>query len=61
MGVPCFRHSPSRRDKRRTHHTLKRPASVLCPNCGAARKPHHACPGCGYVRPGLTVRTTGSE
>jgi ribosomal protein L32 len=30
---------------------------VLCPNCGAAKRPHVQCAGCGYVRPGLLIPT----
>lgn len=57
MPVPAFRTSPARRDKRRSHLALKASKPVLCPNCGAAKKPHHACTSCGYVRPGLQIRT----
>ena len=34
------------------------PADWLCPNCGAAKRPHTACQACGYVRPGLQVKST---
>ncbi|MCH8315649.1 MAG: 50S ribosomal protein L32 [Phycisphaerales bacterium] len=60
MAVPAFRTSPSRKGKRRSHHALRADHTVLCPNCGAAKRPHHACPSCGYVRPGLQV-TSGEE
>jgi ribosomal protein L32 len=30
--------------------------AVLCPNCGAAKRPHAACVSCGYVRPGLQIK-----
>jgi large subunit ribosomal protein L32 len=45
---------------RRSHHALKKTQFVLCPNCGDAKRPHVACKACGYVRPGLQVRTTGA-
>ena len=61
MAVPAFRTSPSRKRKRRAHHALKRATTVLCPNCGTAKHPHRACAECGYVRPGLQVKTTGEE
>lgn len=48
MPNPRERHSKTRRDKRRTHY--KAVASTLgsCPNCGAAKLSHTACPECGY-------------
>lgn len=58
---PCFRTSPSRKGKRRSHHALKAHHSVKCPNCQAAKQPHKACGSCGYVRPGLLVKTGGEE
>lgn len=57
---PCFRTSPSRKGKRRSHHALKAQQSVRCPNCQAAKLPHRACAACGYVRPGLLIKT-GAE
>ena len=35
-----------------------RPGEIRCPNCGTAKRPHHACRECGYVRPGLQVKPT---
>jgi ribosomal protein L32 len=34
---------------------------VACPNCGANKLPHAACANCGYVRPGLTLKSTSEE
>ena len=61
MPVPAFRTSTSRKRKRRSHLALKPTNSVLCPNCGSAKLPHRACPACGYVRPGLQIKTAGEE
>ena len=61
MAVPAFRTSRSRQGKRRSHQTLRPDHTVLCPNCGAAKRPHQACPSCGYVRPGLAVKTGEDE
>ncbi|MHC4947035.1 MAG: 50S ribosomal protein L32 [Planctomycetota bacterium] len=61
MAVPAFRTSPSRKRKRRAHHALRRVQAVLCPNCGDAKRPHAACPSCGYVRPGLQINTSEDE
>jgi large subunit ribosomal protein L32 len=57
MPQPCFRTSPGRTRRRRSHHAIKAEHTVLCPNCGSAKRPHSACSGCGYVRPGLSMKT----
>jgi large subunit ribosomal protein L32 len=56
--TPAFRQSPGRTRRRRSHHALKASHTVLCPNCGTSKRPHTACSGCGYVRPGLQVKTS---
>jgi large subunit ribosomal protein L32 len=61
MAQPCFRTSRSRMLKRRSHHAIKPMHTVLCPNCGAAKQPHSACIGCGYVRPGLQIKVRGGQ
>ncbi|MCZ6836594.1 MAG: 50S ribosomal protein L32 [Planctomycetota bacterium] len=61
MGVPCFRTSPARKNKRRSHLALKPKNSVQCPNCGNVKLPHRACSSCGYVRPGLQVNVGGDS
>lgn len=50
MPNPKRRHSKARRDKRRAHDSLDRPAASPCPECGAVRQPHRACPECGSYR-----------
>ena len=57
MPVPAFRTSRSRTRKRRSHLAIRAAKAVQCPNCGAAKRPHAACVSCGYVRPGLQIRT----
>jgi large subunit ribosomal protein L32 len=42
MPVPKRRHSSTRRDKRRTHDTLKKPLLHVCPVSGIFHKPHVA-------------------
>ncbi|MFO0827261.1 MAG: 50S ribosomal protein L32 [Phycisphaerales bacterium] len=54
--VPAFRQSPGRTRRRRAHQALKAEHTTLCPNCGAAKRPHTACSSCGYVRPGLQLK-----
>ncbi len=56
---PCLRTSPGRKRRRRSHNALNATQTVLCPNCGSAKRPHTACSGCGYVRPGLQLKSSG--
>jgi len=48
MPNPKRRHSKARRDRRRSHDALARPATSTCSNCGEAKLPHRACGHCGY-------------
>jgi large subunit ribosomal protein L32 len=48
MAVPKRRTSKSKKRKRRTHYKAVRPTLNPCPKCGEARRPHVACPNCGY-------------
>ncbi len=54
MPVPKRKTSKSKRDMRRANQKLKAPALATCPDCGEARRPHHACPSCGSYK-GRTV------
>ena len=47
MAVQQRRNSKTRTAKRRTHYKLAAPTLVKCPECGAYKQPHHACPNCG--------------
>lgn len=58
---PKKRTSPGRRGNRRSHDALSPIQSVACPNCGSNKLPHAACGNCGYVRPGLTLKTNEEE
>jgi large subunit ribosomal protein L32 len=48
MPNPKRRHSKSRSAKRRTHYKAVPSTVVECPNCGAMKLAHAACPECGY-------------
>lgn len=50
MANPKRRHSKARRNRRRSHDALARPASSECSNCGEVKLPHRACPHCGHYR-----------
>ncbi|QLH53379.1 MAG: LSU ribosomal protein L32p [Candidatus Kapaibacterium sp.] len=48
MPNPKRRMSSLRRDKRRAHYKPTARTTSICPQCGAAKLPHRACPECGY-------------
>jgi large subunit ribosomal protein L32 len=48
MAVPKRRTSKSKKRKRRTHYKATAPTLNPCPKCGEPRRPHVACPNCGY-------------
>ena len=57
MAVPKSRTSKSRRDKRRTHDKIEGPQLTVCPQCGEAKLPHHACPACGHYKGRTAIET----
>jgi large subunit ribosomal protein L32 len=57
MAVPKRRTSKSRRDQRRSHDGLARPARSKCPQCGASKSPHRVCPSCGFYRDRTVIET----
>lgn len=59
--LPVHRVPKSQKLKRRSHLRLRPALPVVCPNCGNAKMPHTACRNCGYVRPGLMVKTAASK
>jgi large subunit ribosomal protein L32 len=58
MALPKHRTSKSRRDKRRTHQKLEAPGLSVCPECGEATQPHHACPKCGVYKGRKVIEQT---
>jgi len=48
--LPKQKVSRTRRDKRRTHDSLKVSNMVQCSNCGEMRLSHRACPDCGHYK-----------
>lgn len=57
MAVPKAKTTKSRRDMRRSHHALAKPARSNCPQCGEAKRPHRVCPHCGSYRGREVVHT----
>jgi len=50
MSVPKKRTTKSRRDKRRQHIFLKKPALTACQKCGKKIPPHTVCTHCGFYK-----------
>jgi len=48
MPNPTRKFSKTRRDKRRTHYKATPEKAHICPQCGATKLAHRACPECGY-------------
>ena len=50
MPVPKQRHTKSRRNRRRSHHALKKKAFSTCPKCKEIVLPHRLCQNCGTYK-----------
>jgi len=51
MGaLPKRRISSGRKGRRRSAIKLKLPTLTPCPNCGQPKRPHVACPNCGFYK-----------
>ena len=50
MAVPKQRKTKSRRDQRRMHIFLSKPALTSCPKCGKPVLAHTVCQNCGYYK-----------
>jgi len=48
MAVPQRRTGKTAKRLRRTHFKLSAPSLTTCSHCGAAVRPHHVCPECGF-------------
>jgi len=47
MAAPKQKHTKSRRNKRRSHHALKKKYLSICSKCGEPVLPHRLCGNCG--------------
>ena len=56
MGVPKRRVSRTRKRERRSHHALTVPSLESCPHCHQPKRPHFACPECGWYGGRQAVR-----
>lgn len=50
MVIPKRRKTSSKRDQRRMHIFLKKPALALCSRCGKPAFAHRVCQYCGYYK-----------
>ena len=50
MAVPKSRHTKSKRNRRRSHISLKAPVLISCSKCGTSVLPHTLCSNCGYYK-----------
>ena len=48
VAVPKRKTTPSRKGKRRSHHSLLAVNAIECPNCGEFKLAHYVCNSCGY-------------
>ncbi len=48
MPNPKKRKTTSAKNQRRSHHALESIKVSTCEKCGSAKKPHYACPACGF-------------
>jgi large subunit ribosomal protein L32 len=50
MPLPKRKLSRSRRNNRRSHHSLTIPNLSTCPECGEMKQSHLVCPHCGMYK-----------
>ncbi len=48
MAVPKKKTSKAKRDSRRAHDAISKPAMATCSNCGELKMPHNVCSACGF-------------
>jgi len=57
MGaLPKRRISKGRRNRRNSHSALAKVSLSVCPKCGSKKRPHFACPACGYYGDGKDLK-----
>jgi large subunit ribosomal protein L32 len=59
--LPVTKKSKMRKRTRRSHHALRPPHLIACPQCGQAKPPHMACRNCGYVNAHTSIKVGTEE
>ncbi len=61
MAVPKYRTSKAKARARRNHWRKMAPiAAAECPHCHETKRPHRACPHCGYYN-GMEIVSRAEE
>jgi large subunit ribosomal protein L32 len=55
MANPKQKRSKSNTRARRANWKTKAPALSTCPQCHKPRRPHFACPNCGYYKDRVAI------
>lgn len=61
MAVPKRKRTRSRMRKRYASMGMKKPQTILCPQCGEPALPHRVCPHCGYYKKRKVVEVEEKE
>ncbi|MBI2836071.1 MAG: 50S ribosomal protein L32 [Chloroflexi bacterium] len=58
---PKRKYAKARQGERRAHLKLNTPQLETCPQCSSPKRPHHACPACGYYAGREAIVIKGPE
>lgn len=61
MGVPKGKTSKSNKRQRRAADKITMPGLSKCPQCHGIKKPHQACPACGFYKGQEVVAKTTAK
>lgn len=61
MPNPKKRKTTSAKNQRRSHHALTATSVTKCEKCGGTKKPHYACPACGFYKGNDTKKKAAAK